>query len=158
MLGQSVEDPLGVEEGGTQEGLGLLPIKTSLAGEKKTEQYKGKFGMNSGVFGSLCDMEVKGYEIHMGETVETEDKLTSYSKDNIYGTYIHGVFDEVDIVKGIISKLADNKGLSIDLSRIKSRGEVKEKEYDKLADLLRENLDMNMVYSILKEANLDWKN
>ena len=158
MLGQSVEDPLGVEEGGTQEGLGLLPIKTSLAGEKKTEQYAGKFSMNTGLFASLEEMEVKGYEIHMGETVETENKLISYSKDNIYGTYIHGVFDEVDIVKGIISKLADNKGLSIDLSRIKSRGEVKEKEYDKLADLLRENLDMNKVYSILKEANLDWKN
>ncbi len=160
MLGERVLDPLGVEEGGEEEGLGLLPLVTTLEGEKATRQFEGSFTMDEGIFGALKGENVKGYEIHMGVTTMegSKEALLFANRDNIYGTYIHGIFDETGISTGILKLLAEKKGISLNLSEVKSRREFKEREFDKLAKLLRENLDMDRIYSFLKEVNLEWEN
>ncbi len=152
MLGQEIyEGP----DSGRHEGLGLLPIYTVLGYDKELKQVSHKLGNVKGVFDGLSGCDVKGYEIHEGRTYFTEgDRMVSglISGDedmSVYGTYIHGIFDEVDIVSGIVKELADNKGIDIDTDRVYGYAQFKETQYRKLADILRESLDMDMIYKSL---------
>jgi len=62
MMGLTIADPLGVEgPPRTVEGLGLLPVHTTLEAEKTTVRRSFRFGHETG---PLCE----GYEIHMGRT------------------------------------------------------------------------------------------
>ena len=68
MLGEELCDPLGVEEGGSLRGLGLLAMRTVFAGTKVRTRVRGRFAELSGVLGILAGQEIEGYEIHMGES------------------------------------------------------------------------------------------
>ena len=68
MLGEELCDPLGVEEGGSLRGLGLLAMRTVFAGTKVRTRVRGRFADLSGVLGILSGQEIEGYEIHMGES------------------------------------------------------------------------------------------
>ena len=162
MLGTEVSDPEGVEGGGKVSGLGLLPVSTVLAGDKRTVQFRGRFENAGGILASLSGLEIEGYEIHMGVTFPdgcmaqcaagfTSDD-TGVCEENIYGTYIHGVFDKEGVAAAVVSALADKKGVELSGGDASGHREFKEKEYDRLAAILRENLDMERVYSMLREA------
>jgi adenosylcobyric acid synthase len=100
MLGEEVSDPEGVEGGGSIKGLGLLPVRTVLAGDKRTEQYTGRFGKTEGIFEDLSGIEIEGYEIHMGRTETLSDFTsggTGTSCGNAYGSYVHGIFDRGEV-------------------------------------------------------------
>ncbi|MBQ9503466.1 MAG: cobyric acid synthase, partial [Lachnospiraceae bacterium] len=74
MLGLSIEDPQGIEEGGSIEGLGLLPVRTVLKGKKKRARSEGRFKEVHGIFSGLSGLKCRGYEIHVGESeVEGEE-------------------------------------------------------------------------------------
>ena len=66
MLGTSLSDPHGVEEGGTMRGMELLPIRTIFA-EKKTRTRVN--GTAAGFSNDGVPVKINGYEIHMGETI-----------------------------------------------------------------------------------------
>lgn len=161
MLGTEVSDPEGVEGGGRVEGLRLLPVATVLAGDKRTVQFRGSFCKAGGIFEGLSGMDIEGYEIHMGRTFPdgcigygasaftSED--TGVSSGDVYGTYIHGVFDNSGIAGAVVRALAERKGVAVSGDDAGHR-EFKEKEYDRLADVLREHLDMDRIYSMLREA------
>ncbi len=156
MLGESVDDRYGVEQAGTEEGLALLPIKTVLARDKKRRQYKGKIANSSGIMTELSEMAVSGYEIHMGETditdgsaMEFTDDNTGCCRNNIYGTYIHGVFDNREVARGIVDALALRKGVTVDTSGVLDYMEFKETQYNLLADTVRKHMDMDAVYAML---------
>ena len=69
MLGESLEDPEGVESNQpATAGLGLLPIKTVLRREKTTRQSRGRVKAGRGLFAGADGVAVQGYEIHVGET------------------------------------------------------------------------------------------
>ena len=55
-----------------------------------------------------------------------------------------------DVIRG----LAEAKGVTVDTSGEMSRREFKEKEYDRLADVLEENMDMKAIYAMLREARI----
>lgn len=167
MLGTEVSDPEGVEGGGCIEGIGLLPVNTVLAGNKKTEQFAGRFEKAGGIFKGLSGLEIEGYEIHMGRTEpvgnmtsaderQNTEWFTSDStgicKDNIYGSYIHGIFDRGRIAETVVHALAERKGIELSSKEIMDYRDFKEKEYDRLADILRDSLDMDRIYAMLKEA------
>ena len=161
MLGEEVSDPEGVEGGGSIEGLGLLPVRTVLAGEKKTEQFSGSFCDAEGVFAGLSGLAIEGYEIHMGRTESSGGGAcfagftsagTGAQRGNVYGTYIHGVFDRGEIAVAVVKALAERKGAGLSTEQAVDHREFKEKEYDRLAGVLRKHLDMDMIYSMLKEA------
>jgi adenosylcobyric acid synthase len=160
MLGTEVSDPEGVEGGGSIEGLGLLPVVTVLAGDKKTNQFRGSVGECEGIFSGLSGLEVEGYEIHMGRTKSCESgRDTGFTSNgtgmncgNVYGTYIHGFFDKAGIASSVVKALADAKGVDIDLKGAADHREFKEKEFDRLASGLRDSLDTDRIYSMLREA------
>ncbi len=155
MLGEEVSDPEGVEGGGNIEGIGLLPVRTVLAGDKRTEQYTGRFGKTEGVFADLSGIEIEGYEIHMGRT-DTLSGFTSggtgTSCGNVYGSYIHGIFDRGEVAETVVKDLADRKGITLSGYDAVDHRDFKEKEYDRLADILRQSLDMDRIYAMLREA------
>ncbi|MBQ8039124.1 MAG: cobyric acid synthase [Lachnospiraceae bacterium] len=156
MLGQEISDPEGVEEGGMIRGMELLPVSTVLVTEKKRCQIEGKIERVNGLFHVLSDCTFKGYEIHMGRT-GTQEKIvvTSDTNENIYGSYVHGLFDEGNVAKVMIQALAEKKGIRIENGEFEDYQTFKNKQYDKLADTLRMYLNMEEIYEMLGESNLE---
>ena len=160
MLGEHLSDPNGVEAGGELRGMGLLPIETVFAGQKTRTRMTGSFGTVGGVLSNLSDIAVEGYEIHMGVTTLHEEansltvlgyekKTDGAYKDNIYGTYLHGVFDKEQVVKEIVIALGKNKGIDMTQAVAFDMEAFKETQYDILATELRKHLDMKAIYNIL---------
>lgn len=156
MLGQEIFDPEGVEEGGQMRGMELLPVSTVLIPEKKRCQIEGRIERLSGLFHVLSDCTFKGYEIHMGRT-GTEEKIvvTSDKNENIYGSYVHGLFDEGMIANAMVQALAEKKGIEMENGEFEDYRTFKDKQYDKLADTLRMYLNMEEIYGMLGEAHLE---
>lgn len=156
MLGQEISDPDGVEEGGKIRGMELLPVSTILMAEKKRCQIEGKIERLNGLFHVLSNCTFKGYEIHMGRT-GTEEKVvvTSGMNENIYGSYVHGLFDEGIIANTMVQALAEKKGIEIESGEFEDYQTFKDKQYDKLADTLRMYLNMEEIYEMLGESHLE---
>lgn len=161
ILGESLSDPLGIETLGQVRGMGLLPIETVFMEEKTRTRVSGDF-IDDSLSGSI-----NGYEIHMGEStlregaqpllritdsVTGETKLDGARSGNVYGTYVHGIFDGDGVAASVVDILAAKKGISIDTSLSMSYDEYKETQYDLLAESLRESLDMEAIYQILEEG------
>ena len=155
MLGEIVEDPECTEEGGSETGLGLLPVKTVIGSEKIRTLYSGSIVSSTGILNSLKGAPVTGYEIHMGETHPTKELTeftsgkTGYCNGNVYGTYVHGFFDKKEILEGIVKSVAASHGKRIDTSYVEDYKDRKETAYEKLAENLRNSLDMEYIYKVL---------
>jgi adenosylcobyric acid synthase len=165
MLGEVLEDVNGVEEGGALRGMQLLPIRTSLQTEKQQKQVRGTWETLDGVLAPLSGMSFSGYEIHMGDSgfssiqqpvvqithPHLRQKYDGMCRGNIYGTYVHGIFDEGKIAQTLVQALARRKGISPEKFVQSDYMMWKESQYDLLADTLRKWLDMDAVYGMLKE-------
>ncbi len=147
MLGQSLSDPHGVEHGGTMSGIGLLPHSTVFENEKVRTNAVGVLSNIDGIFGQLSGKTYQGYEIHMGVSGADGNII---NEENVYGTYIHGIFDREDIARTVVEALLAEKGL--DFSDVKAFDveSYKQQQYDILADGLRKSLDMDLIYSLIK--------
>ena len=148
MLGAKVSDPDQVEAAGVTElaGMGLLDMETVFFGDKVTRQTSGTFGEVPGILSGLSGMGYTGYEIHMGRS-GSEQAIRC--NGNVYGSYIHGIFDAPGVADTILKALCRKKG--IDESTIHSfdREAYRQEQYDILAAAVREGLDMNYVYRVL---------
>jgi len=152
IMGQEVCDPDSVE-GDIKRlpGLGLLPVSTTIGGEKLTRQVRFSF-LDSD---TMCE----GYEIHMGATVPVENTSLSavnhlqegdedgyYLNEKCFGTYMHGILDNQSVIECLLAPfseiLSDN---SFDY------GAFKEEQYNKLADHVRKHVNMELVYKIMDE-------
>ena len=78
-----------------------------------------------------------------------ENSTDGISHGNVYGTYIHGIFDKEKIVSEIVKSLAEKKGLSMEEVEGVDLKAFKESQYDLLADILRKHLDMKAIYQIM---------
>ncbi|WP_131043156.1 cobyric acid synthase [Clostridioides difficile] len=170
MLGKKLKDPYHVEsEIEEVDGIGLLDTETTFEKEKTTTQVEATIvECISEYMNNLKGKKVKGYEIHMGITkrgndVRSLDLITkklnkevnytegSVNKEgNVIGTYLHGIFDEISFTRAILNNIRKKKGLGELESKVNSFNEFKDKEYDKLADFLREHLDIEKIYEIMK--------
>ena len=165
MMGELLQDPKGVEAGGELKGMGLLPIQTVFAGEKMRTRVQGTFEGLSGSLSSLSQVPLEGYEIHMGVTTYTEEpcplvqiqeetgerriRYDGARKNNCYGCYVHGIFDQACVASGFVSALLKEKGYDAgQLERLDWKA-YKETQYNKLAEIIRESLDMEYIYQIL---------
>ena len=146
MLGTVLKDPLGVEHGGVMSGLGLLDQETIFEGEKTTTRVSGKLNEVGGIFKDLSHVEYEGYEIHMGKTTNNK---TIVNNKNVYGSYIHGIFDKEEVSKTIIESLLKKKGKSIEELKTYDMNKYKNEQYDILAAEVRKALDMDKVYEIM---------
>jgi adenosylcobyric acid synthase len=150
MLGERVIDGEGVElrGGGAVAGMGLLPVETRFFNEKTRKQVKGMVS----VFGG-CHIE--GYEIHMGQTtalggIDTDALVVQ--KGNVYGTYLHGFFDDAACREAFFSFLCRKKGIPPLSEHFFDLHAYKEEQFDKLALAVRQNLDMEFIYKTLDEG------
>lgn len=108
-------------------------------------------------------MNYVGYEIHMGRTQYEESykgnvcekAVITGERENIYGSYVHGLFDCGNIASVIVGALGKKKGISMENLSCMNYQSFKEKQYDKLADTLREYLNMEEIYGMLREAHME---
>lgn len=149
MMGENISDPEGLEGGGATEGLELLPVKTRFFEQKNLRQVQGRVGELTGLFKPLSNEEVKGYEIHMGETISDQDIFPVIASENNLGTYIHGIFDSPEFTQKLFEILYDKKGLKKAIPVMESASVIRERELEKLADVLRENLDFELIYEAI---------
>lgn len=175
MLGESVEDLSGAETKQPQmvRGLGLLPIHTAFEPEKRRTQVSGHFQKAGGILTELTGAEFVGYEIHMGRTellrqegallsiraqtandqLDTGEQSDGTQQGNVYGCYIHGLFDGAEVTAGLIRSVLKSKGLNAEHVQVLDRKQYKEEQYNRLADIIRENMDMKMIYEIIEKGN-----
>ena len=148
MLGQTILDPGHVESDESEyRGLDLLDIQTTMIGEKKLKRVETLFKGYSGT--------VSGYEIHHGKTdiglcdviMEQDSRVLGAGNRSVWGTYLHGLFDDDYFRRHFINGL-----------RIKKEWPVIEKvtpydlepSFKKLAATVRSSLSMNSLYKIMK--------
>ena len=86
---------------------------------------------------------------------EITQAVIADSTGRIYGSYIHGLFDKGEIAGRMIQTLAREKGISLEDGVWEDYRTIKERQYDKLADTLREYLRMEEIYGMLREAHLE---
>lgn len=160
MLGEEITDAEGLEAGGSIKGMGLLPIKTSLQRKKVRRQITGCINRLPGIFSALSGLAFEGYEIHMGCSVLSAGKtapeaaFVSGEIPDVYGTYVHGVFDKGAAASALAGALAKKKGLAAKQTICVDYREHKEKQYDRLADILAQHLDREKIYGLLREAHI----
>ncbi|MDP3696126.1 MAG: threonine-phosphate decarboxylase, partial [Desulfocapsaceae bacterium] len=150
MLGNSIEDPLAIEsEQGAIAGLGLLPMTTVLAADKKLTRQSGVH--------TESGQPVHGYEIHHGRTQSDLPPTLAFTDGSgcgasnasgqIWGSYLHGIFDSDPFRRWFINRLRQRKGLST-LSGIPTPYDL-EPAFDRLAATVRESVDMSRIYQLL---------
>lgn len=164
MLGKYITDELGSESDVSEiEGLGLLPLLTEFGQKKVTTLSEG----TDSIFGA----KLKGYEIHMGKTRALEDlnpllKISrrnglNYTPDDdgavnlektVYGTYLHGIFDNGHFTRKLLNHIRVCRGKEVIEENVEDYWDFKEKEYDKLADIVRGNIDMQLLNKIIEEG------
>ena len=164
MLGEEIADPLGVEGGGTVTGMGLLPVRTTFSAEKRTVLVEGAFGEVTGPLAPLSGQTLRGYEIHMGRTSGEEPFLVSVGAEgeerraggcqrgNVYGCYVHGLFDHAEANHALVSALLARKGMDACAVEAVDMAAYRQRQYDLLADGIRRSMDMDLVYRIIKEG------
>jgi len=153
MLGKAILDPLQIESAQTHySGLDLFDYVTTLQADKALTNYAGTITLNG------QSVPVKGYEIHCGVT-EYNNQTSAVtlngiadgmlSADNqIFTTYLHGLFDQPEALNLILNWTGLNKVESFDIN------EIREQQLDILADILEEHLDMQAIKNILATGNL----
>ena len=96
----------------------------------------------------MGDTEVRGEAfagLYENGTVKPDGAVCG----NVYGTYVHGIFDSTEVVTVIVSALMERKGLSAEGVKAFDMKAYKEAQYDKLAMAVRENTDIDRIYEII---------
>jgi len=163
MLGESISDPQRTESRATdfEEGLGLLPLRTTFQQAKTTGRVEIELpAHDSGILAGAKAGGV-GYEIHMGEAEITDEPAIELarlsgdnetwsdgliaSKGNVLGTYVHGFFDSPEILGRLLTNVAKANNLPEPVIPDFSM----EAEYDRLADHVRQSIDMDLLKSFV---------
>lgn len=161
ILGREIFDPSGIESPLQRiNGLGLLNATTTIYDKKVTTQITGKFINNLELSRNKINDAVTGYEIHMGKTELFEGCIPAIQLENgnidgaiaedsmIFGTYLHGIFENDSFRHGIIGRLRQKKGITNDHEQL-NYNELKEREYHKLGDNLKQHLDISRIKDIM---------
>ncbi|MCI3919592.1 cobyric acid synthase [Paenibacillus sp. TRM 82003] len=179
LLGSRLSDPEGFESSETAgadiEALGLLPAETVYLGEKRTERVRGVFaGWQPGASApDAVDIPIEGYEIHMGVTTFRADVHRPFrlgadavaegaaaADGRVWGTYLHGVFDNDEFRRTWLNRLREHKGWTARPNSGYRHRERREAAFDRLAAHVEKHVNMNAIYEIVgypskkREANL----
>lgn len=178
MLGNSISDPECAESGGDMRGMGLLPVDTVFASNKTQTRVTAVVNSSSApgdekITGKPNDnlieksIEITGYEIHMGkshisetENLNDNNRIHPFSKlsdgrddglvyNDVYGTYLHGLFDNGELVKLFADILMKRKGIDASQIEVMDRDKYRDEQYNILADVVRQNMDIERLYEIM---------
>jgi adenosylcobyric acid synthase len=166
MLGESIEDPEGIEsEARSAEGLGLLPLSTRFGREKRTAQVSAR-PASASFLGAPVDEPITGYEIHMGRVsrsgnapaafaierrnaVDADEPDGAVSADGaVVGTMIHGLFENASVRNSALGVLRKRRGVIAPAPSGKSAPPLD--EYDRLADVVEKSLNMGLLQRLLE--------
>lgn len=173
MLGNTIADPQHVETGGSSKGLGLLDVETTLLTSKKTVQVRAR-----SLLGPLSDeCLVEGYEIHMGVTTRAKtvppcfqvlpDESQPFSGKNeyrddgamredgvVWGTYIHGVFDQPEFRRQWLNRARARKKLSpLEVETSQAVSERLVHALDRWADHVGSSINLELILAALGLRN-----
>lgn len=149
MLGKILADPEGIEgQEGRYKGLGLFPIRTVIAGQRVARQrtVTSNFPQEG--------LPVTGYEIHQGRSRLMEDATGTHflfddpnlglvdSGQSVWGTYLHGIFDNGPWRRAWLNRLRQQRGLKSLPTGVSNYREQREMMLDTLADLVEPHLNL----------------
>jgi adenosylcobyric acid synthase len=170
MLGKKLFDPCGIESVHKEvEGLGLLDIETVFEETKVTSQVEAQVqhGAWSIVHRAEADAPLRGYEIHMGRTtgdiglfrVNRLNGLSGLSgpdtipdgslKGTVWGTYIHGIFDNDRFRSSLLNALRTKRGLE-PVEEVVDYTKVRDEALDKWTKVLSTHVDIEYIADLLK--------
>lgn len=155
MLGRGIFDKEGweVNPGDVEQGLGFFEMQTVFEGQKITANVSGR----------AFDCRIDGYEIHAGKSVGRAHPFATITakegkpvqetdgdvvEDHVFGTYIHGIFDSSEFRTWLLNRIRRTKSLAEKDGE--DLNQQREAELQKLARIVRENLDMTFIYSLIK--------
>ena len=164
MLGAKIIDPARIEsEQEAGEGLGLLRVDTEFGFEKRTTQLRGQ-AAESSFLASEAGAQIAGYEIHMGRVSRAPGCRAAFSITErngqqqaaldgalsadgvVVGTMIHGLFENPSLRRSLLGVLRSRKGLP-QPTELPTPSVVD--EFDRLAGVLRENVDMKLLLGLI---------
>ena len=169
MLGERLLDPFHSESRIPEcAGLGLLPMDVTFNREKTTVQASGTIDCDGGWLHGLNGLMLDGYEIHSGENdfrpgcvpflrlnrrggeeVDLLDGVCN-AEGNVLGSYLHGIFDQGGFWRAIVDRVRAARGMALAEGEILTMEQFREREFDRLADIVRQNLDMEKIYAIIR--------
>ncbi|GHV58050.1 cobyric acid synthase [Deltaproteobacteria bacterium] len=169
MLGRRINDPHGVESDlGRVSGLGLLDVETTFARDKRTVQSSHRLRPAAGPLAETGGLTLTGYEIHMGETTlgpgqaalaenlaDGRPEGAVRADGRVFGSYLHGFFDNLDFTRRFLAGLRRFKGgpaAPADLPGPAAYQEIKEREYERLADLVEAHLPFEKILAIMNSG------
>ena len=153
MLGRTLDDSAATESGRSQtlRGLGLLPTSTVFSAEKRRAQ------VSAAAAGPFAGAALTGYEIHTGRTVVEGAPFARLADGtpegcvcgNVFGTYLHGLFDTGELTEKLTAFLCRRKGIRPEAAALVPMAAYREQQYNKLADGVRAALDMAAIYKAM---------
>lgn len=156
MLGRCLSDPDGVERRGSLRGMGLLPCETVFTRQKTRIRVSAV-----ATAPPFAGARLEGYEIHMGNTTASgEGRSFSVLADGrpdgtaagqIFGTYLHGLFDTGELTEKLADYLLEKKGMGRADVRPMDHSAYKERQYDLLAQAVRDSLDLKAIYDAMEQ-------
>lgn len=158
MLGEHLADPLGIEGVPCRvKGLGYLSISTELQKQKQLTLVEGTLALPN-----QNAVKVKGYEIHAGVStnlgkehipisIHTKDAMrydgTINDENSIFGTYLHGVFDEPEAFEAILTWAGLEKCQAINMH------DIQEEAIERIAKSMEDSLDLSLIWPDVFEKN-----
>ncbi|SMF58593.1 adenosylcobyric acid synthase (glutamine-hydrolysing) [Alteromonadaceae bacterium Bs31] len=151
MLGETIDDPLGLEgPAGRSNGLGLLPLATTLQAEKSLANIQGELTIDGN------SVPFSGYEIHQGISKLTRLAQQPLKMDSgeaegcinedgrIFGTYCHGLFDKVESCDAVLRWAGLSEASAPDIKK------MLDEQLERLADTLEEHVNVDQLLAMYK--------
>ncbi len=106
ILGERIEDPLGLD--GARTGLGLLPLVTEFAADKITRRGNARFVALDPPWQALSGLRAGGYEIRHGRTIAVGPVAQAlpdglgFASRAVLAVYLHGLFEDPLFVERLL--------------------------------------------------------
>ena len=162
MLGNRLSDPLHTESNVPEAaGLGLLDMDVVFEQEKQTVQSTGTITCPSGWLAKAGGQTLDGYEIHAGRNIPGPGAIRWMETNagtegimnpqgNVLGTYLHGLFDDGSFFAAVASRIREERGEKPGQASPVSFEEFREREFDRIAAIVRNSVDMEAIYRIIR--------
>jgi adenosylcobyric acid synthase len=164
MLGKEISDRSGMEHNGSVAGIGLLPIRTTMQTEKVTRNTQGEMAAEILFEQQITQTRLAGYEIHIGHTnyevgakhfsgLACRDEPSHTSRDGcissdtrIFGTYLHGIFEEDSFRHQFLNAARGFHKLS-SAREVNPWKQLREDSLNRLAQAVESALDMRTIFA-----------
>jgi adenosylcobyric acid synthase len=142
-------------------GLDLIDMEVTFQPEKRTAQSTGTIQGNIPWLQELNETLLDGYEIHAGQSVFGEGCVpwltingrvdgVANREGNVLGSYLHGLFDDGRFFAALIRQVRKSRGIDEENETPLTMDEFREREFDRIADIVRASVDMERVYKIVR--------